>query len=125
MADYAASVRVLIADHEPEVRQALRLLCEQGFNLTVAADVSDGAELLASVGTAQATILLMEWDLPGIDSPALIKHLHLDQTLKIIVLGNGPEMRSQALNAGAWGFAYKGAPPDELIALLQSLLKEM
>lgn len=127
----AAPVRVLIADYEPDVRQALRLVCEETLALTVVAEASDCHELLTLFRIIQPDILLLEWELPGMQPSALMQILRArgacvmsdNMMSAIIVLGGRPEMRSEALGAQADGFVYKGDPPDELIHLLRTLIE--
>lgn len=114
---------VLIADHEPEVRQALRLICEESLGLTVAAEAADSHELLARISITPSNLLLLEWELPGLQAQDLIKTLRADQALSIIVIGGQPEARTEALEAGANGFVYKGDPPDHLLSLLGNVIE--
>lgn len=115
-------LRVIIADHELEVRQALRLLCEERPGLIVIAESADGIELLPQLEVTQADILLLEWELPGIEPETILQRRKED--LHTIVLSSQPEKRVQALNVGAYGFVYKGDAPDELINLLQTLIEK-
>jgi DNA-binding NarL/FixJ family response regulator len=114
---------VLIADHDPEVRQALRLVCEESLGLNIAAEVADTAELLTQIKTVYPTIVLLEWGLPNAQPTYLINALRADPSLQIIVMGGHPEIRVKALEEGADGFVYKGDPPDELIRLLRTCIE--
>ena len=114
---------VLIADHDPEVRQALRLVCEESLGLSITAEVADTADLLTQIKAVHPTIVLLEWGLPDAQPAGLINALRADLSLQIIVTGGHPEIRVKALEAGADGFVYKGDPPDELIRLLRTCLE--
>ena len=72
MEKQSAPACVLIADRAFEVRQALRLVCEESPGLVVAGEASDSRELLASVRTVRPDMLFLEWDLPGLPTAALI-----------------------------------------------------
>jgi two-component system, NarL family, invasion response regulator UvrY len=115
---------VLIADGQPEVRQALRLVCEESLGLIVVAEVVDSSELLTRINATHPDILLLEWGFSGLQTSILIDTLHMDKSLYIIAIGGCPEMRREALEAGANGFVYKGDPPDELLNLLQSFIEK-
>ena len=117
------SLLVLIADHDPEIRQALRLVCEESLGLSIAAEAADYDDLLSQVSTPHLDILLLEWELPDGQPTALIKALHLNHSFNIIVIGGHPETGIKALDAGADGFVYKGDPPDELIRLLRTCIE--
>ena len=112
-----AVVRVVIADAELEVREALRLICEESLGFRVIAEVCNAQTLLTQVQCQQPELLLLDWDLPGMspDMIAAIKTSHRH----IIITGKRPESRSPALEAGADGFVYKGDSPDDLLNLLR------
>ena len=122
MATQGIPLRVVIADHAPEVRQALRLICEESLGLTVVGEAAESEDLPTVVMTTQADILLLEWELPGVPGGTLLKTLREDEGLSIVVMASRPEIRARALRAGAEGFIYKGDPPDDLLNLLRQLI---
>lgn len=113
-------LRVLIADHEPEVRQALHLVCEESLGQILVIEAANSEELLHLMETSPLDILLLEWELPGIPVDALMKQLKNLMDVSVIAISNRPETRAEALEAGASAFVYKGDPPNELISLLQA-----
>jgi CheY-like chemotaxis protein len=64
-------MRVLIADDQPSVRFALKLVLKQQ-DIDVAGDVSDSGELLAWLKTNQADLLLLDWELPDLEGKKII-----------------------------------------------------
>ena len=123
MPDKKTSVSVLLADDDAEVRQALRLLCEQAFALTVAGEAKRVEELLLELPLLQPDIILLDWELPGkrAVSADLLIHIRSLHPAKIIILGKRPEAQHQALAVGADAFIYKGDSPDKLLSLLHSV----
>jgi DNA-binding NarL/FixJ family response regulator len=111
-------MRVLIADDQPSVRFALKLVLKQQ-DIDVAGDVSDSGELLAWLKTNQADLLLLDWELPDLEGKKIIPILRARYPkLAVIVLNSRPETRTKALSAGADGFVSKGDPPEYLLSLL-------
>jgi DNA-binding NarL/FixJ family response regulator len=111
-------MRVLIADDQPSVRSALRLVLEQQ-GIDVAGDVSDSGELLAWFKTNQADLLLLDWELPNQPGKKIIPILRARYPrLAVIVLNSRQQTRTEALSAGADGFVSKGDPPEYLLSLL-------
>lgn len=114
------TMRVLIADDQPSVRSALKLVLEQQ-GIDVTGDVSDSGELLAWFKTNQADLLLLDWELPDQPGKKIIPILRARYPrLTVIVLNSRPQTRTKALSAGADGFVSKGDPPEYLLSLLAS-----
>ncbi len=113
-------MRVLIADDQPSVRSALKLVLEQN-GITVVHDVTDSRELLDCLTTKQVDLVLLDWELPGRPSKKVIPVLHSQLPgLVVIVLDSRPQTRTEALAAGADGFACKGDPPEYLLEAISS-----
>ncbi|MBL8154466.1 MAG: response regulator transcription factor [Anaerolineae bacterium] len=117
------SMRVLIADREPNVRQALWLVCEEGLHLTVAGEAADAPELLTLVRTTHPDMLLLDWGLTEAPPAELIRTIRGIKSLVIIVVGAGMEQRRETLAAGADAFIYKGDPPEKVLALLRTFIE--
>ena len=111
-------MRVLIADDQPSVRSALKLVLEQQ-DIDVAGDVSDSGELLSWLKTNQADLLLLDWELPNQSGKEIIPILRARYPrLAVIVLNSRQQTRTEALSAGADGFVSKCDPPEYLLSLL-------
>jgi len=116
-------MRVLIADDQPSVRNALKLVLEQQ-GIDVAGDVVDSGELLAWFKTNQADLLLLDWELPDQPGKKIIPILRARYPkLAVIVLNSRPQTRTEAISAGADGFVSKGDPPEYLLSLLATALR--
>jgi DNA-binding NarL/FixJ family response regulator len=117
------ATRVLLADDEPTLCSALRLLLEQEPGLTV---VGEAAESISTEQQAQAfqpDLLLLDWELPGSGGAVLIPALHTAAPdMSIIAMSSRPEARYAALAAGADVFVSKGEPADSLLAAIWKLL---
>ena len=117
------TMRVLIADDQPSVRFALKLVLEQ-YGIDVAGDVSDSGELLAWLKTNQTDLLLLDWELPDQPGKQIIPILRAKYpNLTVIVMNSRPQTRIEAISAGADGFVSKGDPPEYLLSLLATALR--
>ncbi len=113
-------MRVLIADDQPSVRSALRLLLEQN-GMSVVGDVTSGAGLVEWLAVNRADLVLLDWELPGQSCGEVIQVLRsLYPYLSVIVLNSRPQTREAALAAGADGFVCKGDPPEYLLKAICS-----
>jgi DNA-binding NarL/FixJ family response regulator len=122
MFDQAAPLRIFIADQQPNVRQALWLVCEQGLGLTVVAEAANAPDLLARVKATQPDLIILEWGLPGTDSAELVSFIHAQLPAIIVGIGTRAEEKAAALLAGIDFFAYKGDPPASLLGTLQAAI---
>jgi DNA-binding NarL/FixJ family response regulator len=113
-------IKILVADDQPALRAALRLLLEQGGHALVVGEAANAGELLAPPCRPDPDTILLDWELPGL-SPAggLASVRRAFPTAQIVALSSQPEARRAALHAGADGFVSKGEPPERLLAALQ------
>jgi DNA-binding NarL/FixJ family response regulator len=116
--------KILIADDQPAIRSALRLLIEHQPDLEVTGEINNNDALLDWLRGNQADILLLDWESNGISSHHIIPKLNsFFPLLKIIVLDSKPEVRQEAINAGASDFVGKNEPPERLLEVIASLVK--
>lgn len=113
-------MHILLADDQPNVCSALRLLLEQEAGLSVTAEAGNSRELLATMEGDCPDLLLLDWELPSGKGAELIPALREKcPELVIIALSSRPEARQAALRAGADDFVSKGSPPQEVIAAVK------
>jgi DNA-binding NarL/FixJ family response regulator len=113
-------VRILIADNQSRVRFALRSLLEEQSGLVLVGEVADCQELLAQVEAVCPDLVLIDWDLPGMAVVDLLRALQkLCPGLHVIALSSRPEVKQDALAAGAQAFVSKAGPPEPLLAAIQ------
>ena len=114
-------MRVIVADDQPEVRSAMRLILEEKPGIRVVGEASTSYELLRQVRAICPDLILLDWELPGTNSEDLLSELqNLCPHLSIVALSSRPQMRQAALEAGAWNFVCKSEPPEQLINALDS-----
>lgn len=114
-------MRVLLADDQPEVRSALRLLLEQEPELSIVGEAAETEDLLARAGSGQLDLVLLDWELPGPREGDLLVRLRaIYPGVRVVALSGRPESRRAALSAGADAFVSKGDPPERLLAAVQA-----
>jgi len=112
-------MRVLIADDDMQVRSALRLHLEEGAGVTVVGEADNSNELLAKVEASRPDLLLLDWELPPSGGCAVLRALRAAwPELVVLVLSGRPEVRSEALAAGASAFVSKADSPEHLLAAI-------
>lgn len=114
-------MRVVIADDQPRVRSAIRLLLEQQLEANVVEEVANAQELLDNVRNCCPNTLFLDWELPDRTPKKLLATLHtLCPNLFTIVLDSKPQTRQVALEAGANDFVSKNDPPERLLVAVKS-----
>ena len=112
-------MRILIADDQPKVRFALRVLLERQPGLSVIGEAVDATDLLTQTETNQPDLLLLGWELPDLaQGNSLLALRQVCPDLFVVVLSCRPEARRNALAAGADAFVSKADPPESLLVAI-------
>ena len=118
------SIRVLIADDHPIVREGLAFLIERQPDMTVVAEASNGREAVERFREVRPDITLMDLRMPGMDGVEAIHRIHEESAAaRIIVLTtyDGDEDIYRGLQAGAKGYLLKDAARDDLLAVVRAV----
>ncbi len=115
-------VRILLADDDPKVRSALRLLLENEPGIVIVGEVPAVDVLFAQVLSTHADMVMVDWDLPNLRASGVFEHLRAaHHACQFMALSGRPEQRDDALRAGAVRFVCKGDPPESLLAALREV----
>jgi DNA-binding NarL/FixJ family response regulator len=113
-------MRIILADDQPDVRSALKLLLEEKPGNKVTSEVSTSGELVRQIRKNPADLILLDWELPDGRPQELLKTLQaLSPQLSVIALSSRPQMRKAAMEAGAKDFVCKSEPPELLMSVLE------
>jgi DNA-binding NarL/FixJ family response regulator len=115
-------VKVLLADDDPHVRSAVRLLLEDEPGISMVPDCATADGLVEQVASSRPDVVLVDWDLPGLRSGGVLPRLRAGApSLRLVALSGRPEQRNEALRAGAVSFVSKVDAPESLLRVLRSL----
>lgn len=116
-------MRILIADDQANVRSALALLLEQATQFEIVGEAADAVGLLQAVRKQTPDLLLLDWELPGLEAEHLLHLLRYGQPrLLIVALSSRPEAEAAAKVAGADAFISKGDLPEQVLTAVCNLL---
>jgi DNA-binding NarL/FixJ family response regulator len=114
-------MRILLADSQPKVRFALRVLLERQPGLAIVGEATDRNDLLNRVEMTLPDVVLLGWELPGLTAMDSLSPLRqIRPNLLVIALSGRSEARLAALSAGADAFVSKGDPPERLLAAIRT-----
>jgi DNA-binding NarL/FixJ family response regulator len=110
-------LRILLADDDPKVRSALRLILEQDPLNGAIEEVENTEKLLEWSEQSEAELVLLDWYLPGLHQPAHVFAFLRQRSpaLKIAAMGADNQARRIAIALGADVFISKSDPPEELL----------
>jgi two-component system, OmpR family, response regulator len=118
-----ASIRLLLVDDEPGLREPLAAyLARQGFAVTEAASAAEArARLVESI----PDLVLLDIMMPGEDGLSLCRHLAETRAIPTILLTARGEAtdRIVGLEIGADDYVTKPFEPRELVARIRSVLR--
>ncbi|MBL7081479.1 MAG: response regulator [Candidatus Omnitrophica bacterium] len=118
--------RILIVDDEPDIRDILKIICEQAGYTTL--EAGDGEEALKIISNHPVDLVLLDYKIPKLDGPGVIKCIKRDLLLQhlpiIMVTGKGEiDDRISGMDSGADDYVVKPFDPQELQARIRMALR--
>ncbi len=115
-------VRVVLADDQPLVRTALRMVMADTPDLVVAGEAANGAEAVRLVGETGADVVVMDLRMPGtdgIEATRLITEGPSGARVVVLTTFDDDDHVYGALHAGASGFLVKDMALDDILAAVR------
>jgi DNA-binding NarL/FixJ family response regulator len=113
-------MRILLADGQARVRFALRVLLARQAGLEVVGEASDAQSLISMVDRTGPDVVLLAWDLPGLDRIGGVVALKERHPVHVIALSGHPDAQPSTVAAGADAFVSKGEPPERLLGVIET-----
>ncbi|GAA3465812.1 response regulator transcription factor [Nonomuraea roseola] len=113
-------IRVLIAEDQGMMRDALALLLGLEDDIEVVAQVADGSAIVPAAERVRPDVALLDIELPGrsgLDAAADLRGKGI--VVLILTTFGRPGYLRRAMEAGAAGFLVKDAPVEELAAAIR------
>jgi two-component system response regulator DesR len=118
------TLRILIAEDQTMVRQALVALLELEPDIEVVAQAASGSEALAMAGKHDPDVAVLDIEMPAPDGIEVARRLTesgFGGKIIIVTTFGRPGFLRNAMSAGASGFLLKDSPAAELAAALRSV----
>ncbi|UCG11192.1 MAG: response regulator transcription factor [Deltaproteobacteria bacterium] len=119
-------INILIADDHPIVREGLKQIIAEAPDIVVAAEASNGYELLDKVRNIDFSVVVLDITMPGITGLDVLKQLKSEKPgLPILILSMHSEEQYavRVLRAGASGYLTKASAPDQLIGAIRKVFR--
>jgi DNA-binding NarL/FixJ family response regulator len=116
------TLRVLVVDEHPVVRQGVRALLERGLEGAEVTDASSLQGALDDMGTKQPDVTIVDPWRAGGDVESILTTLtsKLGSPIVVFTADGGARLLSDALKAGVKGYVRKDSPGEDLVRAIQA-----
>ncbi len=117
-------IRVLLADDHHVVRQGLATIVDLEDDMTVVAQVGDGAHAVQLIREQTPDIVLMDLQMPQLDGVQAIQQVRREcPGVRILILTAFADQEHvlAGIKAGAHGYLLKDATPEQLVQAIRSV----
>ena len=116
-------IRVLLADDEDLIREALAALLELEPDLTVVAQAGDGERAVALAAQHEPDLVVLDLEMPRLDGVEAARRILAHRQVPVVLLTRHarPGVLRRALAAGVRAFVPKTTPADRLSRILRDV----
>ncbi|MBD2761886.1 response regulator transcription factor [Kocuria sp. cx-455] len=121
----AAPIRLLLADDQKLMRQALRVFIENEPGMEVVGEAQDGRSAVIQAKTLQPDVVLMDLQMPRLDGVAATEEVLVEcPNTKVVAVTtfHSEEYVIPALRAGASAYLLKDSEPEDIVAGIRSAI---
>lgn len=120
------SVKIILADDHPIVRQGMRSLLELQSDMCVVAEASDGLEAVQLTEKLKPDILVLDLMMPNLNGLEVLKQIKASNPRTRIIVLSMHSADGYVINAmknGASAYVLKETGPSELVQAIQRVLE--
>ena len=118
-------IRVLLAEDQVMIREALAALLSFEDDIEVVAQVGRGDEVTSAAKDTKPDVALLDIEMPGADgltAAAALRRACPDIKIIILTTFGRPGYLRRAMESGASGFIVKDSPADKLVRTIRDVL---
>lgn len=118
------TIRILLVDDHPIVRQGLKTLLEGHSGWEVIGEASDGAEAVEKAKDLSPDVMVLDVTMPrmnGLEACRLLRQECPRLEILFVTQHDSPQMMREALEAGARGYVVKSNAARDLLAAVDAV----
>ncbi|SDE57183.1 response regulator transcription factor [Pseudonocardia oroxyli] len=118
------TVRVVIADDHPVVRDGLSALLGSRAGITVVGTASGGREAVRAAVVEKPDVLVLDLQMPDLDGVSAAREITRaapDVAVLVLTMFDDDDSVFAAVRAGARGYVLKGAGQDEIVRAIEAV----
>jgi two-component system NarL family response regulator len=122
----SSSIRVLVVDDHPVVRQGLVGMLEEAPDIVIVGQGRNGHEAIATFQQQQPDVTLMDLRMPemgGVQAITAICNAFTDARIIVLTTYDSDEEIYRGLRAGAKGYLLKDSEPEELLTAIRTVTR--
>jgi len=118
----AVTLRCLVVDDHPVVRQGIRALLERELPGAEVIDAPTTADALAALSDPDPDVVVIDPSSGGGDLEKVVDQLRssVDSPIVVFTGNGGARLLADALKAGVKGYVRKDSPPEDLVRAIQA-----
>jgi DNA-binding NarL/FixJ family response regulator len=118
------TIRILLVDDHPIVRQGLKTLLEGHSGWEVIGEAADGAEAVEKAKDLNPDVMVLDVTMPrmnGLEACRLLRQECPGLEILFVTQHDSPQMMREALEAGARGYVVKSNAARDLLAAVDAV----
>lgn len=120
------TIRVLIADDHPIIRDSLRTLIATEPDLELIGEAVNGDEAVKKTDELRPNVILMDLVMPvkdGLQAISEIKNIHPEISILVLTSFSDEDKVFPAIRAGALGYLLKDSSPQQLLKAIHDVYR--